>query len=378
MDGIFIVDMCLATSRQCYSGSVVLGRSVCVADAYEMYSLSLAVAAAEGRVLAVAFLLGVSADPNTLDRWQGSPMDDALYGGTLYHKYCGKLLQAWGGELSRYQNSDEGEEFLKELQTISMKTVRALISKLIAQGLDRMKPHRLGDQELLTVMSASVGHMDLIVRLKERAADITAEMSVLTQSIERCGMEMQSHLENTLKVLEIQARMSYVPEIPSFESTGPSKTRPSTGKHSIRQVLRKASSHDNLTALDLTANKGNVPNKDTLRQSVHWTASKPLRKTQSWETGDGVKRQSANVHILEQSESAAAGKLGQGTERSQAMQTGDSVKRLQSFPPPEWKAHGAFSASCPQYLQQVKGRRDKMEADDRHGQAMLFSLLEQR
>lgn len=319
MDGIFIVDMCLATSRQCYSGSVVLGRSVCVADAYEMYSLSLAVAAAEGRVLAVAFLLGVSADPNTLDRWQGSPMDDALYGGTLYHKYCGKLLQAWGGELARYQNSDEGEGFLEELQTISMKTVRALISKLIAQGLDRMKPHRLGDQELLTVMSASVGHMDLIVRLKERAADITAEMSVLTQSIERCGMEMQSHLENTLKVLETQARMAYMPDNLSFESTGPSKRRPSTGKCSTTPALRKVISHDNLTALDLMANDDNIPNKDTLRQSVQRTAAKPLLKTQSWETGDGVMRQRANVNILERSKSAAVEKFGQGKERSQAM-----------------------------------------------------------
>jgi hypothetical protein len=319
MDGSLIVDMCLATSRQCHSGSAVLGRFVCVTDTSEMYSLSLAVAAAEGRVLAVAFLLGVSADPNTLDRWQGSPMDDALYGGTLYHKYCGKLLQAWGGELARYQNSVEGEEFLKELQTISMKTVRALISKLIAQGLDRMKPQRLGDQELLIVMSACVRHVDLVVRLKERAADITAEMGVLTQSIERCGMEMQSHLENLLNVLETQARMSYMPENLSIESKGPSKRRPITGKRSITPALRKVISHDNLTALDLTTNNGDVLNKDTLRQSVHRTAAKPLLKTQSWETGDGVERQRANVNFLERSKSAAVRKLGQGTERSQAM-----------------------------------------------------------
>jgi hypothetical protein len=285
---------------------------VCVADTNEMHSMSLAVAAAEGRVLTVAFLLGVSADPNTLDRWQGSPMDDALYGGTLYHKYCGKLLQAWGGELARYQKTDEGEEFLKELQTISIKTVRALISKLIAQGLDRMKPHRLGDQELLIARSACVGHVDLVVRLKERAADITAEMSVLTQSIERCGMEVQSQLENTLKVLEIQARMSYMPENPSFDSPGPSKGRPSTGKCeskcSITPAMRKVISHDNLTALDLTTNNDDVPNKNIFRQAVHRTAAKPPLKTQSWwETSDGVKRSNSGAN------------LGQGTERSQAM-----------------------------------------------------------
>jgi len=31
-------------------------------------------------VLAVSFLLGISADPNQLDRWNKTPMDDALRG----------------------------------------------------------------------------------------------------------------------------------------------------------------------------------------------------------------------------------------------------------------------------------------------------------
>jgi len=35
---------------------------------------------AEGRVLAVSFLLGISADPNQEDRWNNTPMDDALRG----------------------------------------------------------------------------------------------------------------------------------------------------------------------------------------------------------------------------------------------------------------------------------------------------------
>ena len=78
--------------------------------------------------------LGISADPNTLDRWKGSPMDDTLIGGTLYHCFCGKLLQGWGAELNRYKDKKEGDEFLKRLQQISIKTVRVLISKLISQG----------------------------------------------------------------------------------------------------------------------------------------------------------------------------------------------------------------------------------------------------
>jgi len=31
-------------------------------------------------VLAVSFLLGISADPNQVDRWNKTPMDDALRG----------------------------------------------------------------------------------------------------------------------------------------------------------------------------------------------------------------------------------------------------------------------------------------------------------
>lgn len=42
-------------------------------------------AAAEGRLLAVNFLLSVSPDPNVKDRWGGTPIDDALKGETLYH-----------------------------------------------------------------------------------------------------------------------------------------------------------------------------------------------------------------------------------------------------------------------------------------------------
>jgi ankyrin repeat protein len=109
------------------------GLSMTVGDYDARFPLHLA--ASEGRVLAVSFLLGISADPNTLDRWHGSPMDDALQGGTLYHIYCAKLLQGWGGELNRYEGTEEGNTFLEELQKVSIKSVRLLISKLIAQGI---------------------------------------------------------------------------------------------------------------------------------------------------------------------------------------------------------------------------------------------------
>jgi hypothetical protein len=260
-------DMCVSASREYSACQAVPGGSVRIADTIEAHALSLAVAAAEGRVLAVSFLLGISADPNTLDRWQGSPMDDALQGGTLYHMYCAKLLQAWGGELFRYRDSEKGVKFMKELQKISIKTVRLLISKLIGQGLDRKKPQRLGEQAALVVMGACARHMEIIVRLKERVGAITAEMSVLTQSIDRCTMEVQSHVESMLKVLEIQARLSCIPENNDFEFKD-SRKRPSTAR---RSPDRKTIEHDTFTALDLdlyNRNSLRVPKRSILSQEA--------------------------------------------------------------------------------------------------------------
>jgi len=130
------------------------GQAVDVGDYDCRYPIHLA--SAEARVLAVSFLLGVSADPNAKDRWGGTPLDDALKGGTLYHQFCAKLLQAWGGQLGTYKDTKEGNAFLTKLESISIQTVRLLISRLIGQGLDRSAPSRMSDDELQIVMSATV------------------------------------------------------------------------------------------------------------------------------------------------------------------------------------------------------------------------------
>ena len=113
------------------------GQSLDVGDYDKRNALHLA--SAEGRVLAVSFLLGISSDPNTTDRWNGTPMDDCVRGGTLYHRYCAKLLQGWGGELGTYSNTQEGEDFLDQIEDISIKSIREVIRRLIDQGLDKVK-----------------------------------------------------------------------------------------------------------------------------------------------------------------------------------------------------------------------------------------------
>ena len=97
-------------------------------------------AAAEGRLLAVSYLLGVSANPNTKDRWGGTPMDDCVRGGTQRHLQCAKLLQCLGGKFGTFARTAEGHEALSILDNMYIEDVRKVIKLLIDQGLDTKKP----------------------------------------------------------------------------------------------------------------------------------------------------------------------------------------------------------------------------------------------
>ena len=82
-----------------------------------------------------------------------------------------------------FQETPEGEKFLKDLTSISIKQVRLLISKLIDQGLDRQEPKRLSDQELCVVMSATAQHMPLISQLREHTTAISTNFEKLSVSL---------------------------------------------------------------------------------------------------------------------------------------------------------------------------------------------------
>ena len=44
-------------------------------------------------MLAVSFLLGISADPNQVDRWNKTPMDDALRGILMCVRVCVRMFE---------------------------------------------------------------------------------------------------------------------------------------------------------------------------------------------------------------------------------------------------------------------------------------------
>ena len=66
-----------------------------------------------------------SSDPNCTDRWGATPLDDAFRGGTLYHKYCARLVYGWGGNFGEQGRSNKAKrDFLEDVKRISMEEVR--------------------------------------------------------------------------------------------------------------------------------------------------------------------------------------------------------------------------------------------------------------
>jgi len=139
-------------------------------------------------------------------------------GGTLYHKYCAKLLQSWGGELGSKLQSDlhptvgeteEGEQFMDDLKSISIKEVRLLISNLIEQGLDREVPSRLSEQELYVMMSATVQHMPLISQLHERTTTISTHFQELSDTLSFEVEELRGEMLNLMNMLILGEETHY-------------------------------------------------------------------------------------------------------------------------------------------------------------------------
>jgi len=125
----------------------------------------------------------------------------ARAGGTLYHKYCAKLLQGWGGELGNaYSGTEEGAAFLAALNEISIKQVRLLIANLIEQGLDRKVPTRLSDQELRVVMSSTIRHIPLVKQLHARTCILTKDFEVLSASL---SATLEHLSDDVLRLIEV-------------------------------------------------------------------------------------------------------------------------------------------------------------------------------
>jgi ankyrin repeat protein len=61
-------------------------------------------AAMNGRLLAVSFLLGIAADPNSKDRWGHTALDLALLHDNLYHRYRSVVSEMFEFRLQKKQS----------------------------------------------------------------------------------------------------------------------------------------------------------------------------------------------------------------------------------------------------------------------------------
>ena len=166
-------------------------------------------AAAEGRLLAVSYLLGVSANPNAKDRWGGTPMDDCVRGGTQRHLQCAKLLQCMGGQLGTIKKTTQGHEALSTLETIDMEDVRKVIKLLIDQGLDTQKPERATLQECVIAFEASVDLIQPtldISRVFNAVTNLVKEESAVALALQQTCMDSAKQMARFLdKVNEARA-----------------------------------------------------------------------------------------------------------------------------------------------------------------------------
>ena len=145
------------------------------------------VAASEGRVLATSYLLSCSCSPDELDGWGASALDRALQGGTLYHMYCAKLLQSWGGKVSLLQGTPDGEQALAELDKIDIADVRHKLKYLIAQGHDQAVPKAMTEYEIRFAFESCTALIPLVETVRSKLEEPSRHCDSVTNMLREFG-----------------------------------------------------------------------------------------------------------------------------------------------------------------------------------------------
>lgn len=161
-------------------------------------------AAAEGKILAVNFLIGVSASVDVQDRWGATPLDDAIRGGTKYHLICGKMIQAWGGCLGNLSGTEEGAEGMRKMGEINMKDVSHLVKKLIAKGLYNKKESSATEPQLLACFETTCSVIKDCQAVQERFEAPVGVFETAIQDMQSLQDSMKSFLLSLTKILDLR------------------------------------------------------------------------------------------------------------------------------------------------------------------------------
>ena len=137
---------------------------------------ALHIAAAEGRLLAVSYLMSNSFSPHFVDRWGATALDDALKGQTMYHMYCAKLIQSMGGQVSLLKDTEEGARVMEAVEALPIDDVRKRLMYLNRAGYNQIVPKPVVEDEVLSAHQRCLAHLPLV----------QAMISTLQTSAERC------------------------------------------------------------------------------------------------------------------------------------------------------------------------------------------------
>ena len=152
---------------------------------------ALMVAASEGHVLATSYLLSCSCSPDELDGWGASALDRALQGGTLYHIYCAKLIQSWGGKLALLHETEEGERAMKELERIEIGDVRKKLKFLISQGYDQKIPKAMTEYEIRFTFESCMSLIPLAETVRSGLEEPSDRFGAVTKLLKEAADRMR-------------------------------------------------------------------------------------------------------------------------------------------------------------------------------------------
>lgn len=192
---------------------------------------ALHLAAAEGKILAVSFLLGVSAAVDAPDRWGSTPLDDALNGGTFYHMLCAKMIQAWGGELGTLAETEEGAKKMDELSELSMRQVSSTIKDLLNKGLGRNKPVSASEQEIAIAMETNFEMIQYYTEVREKfdslmapVEDAASDHVLIRKRVQEFLLYVLQAMDSRLQGMNLQVSELYSQTAPPmlawFEALG--------------------------------------------------------------------------------------------------------------------------------------------------------------
>ena len=156
---------------------------------------ALHIAAAEGRLLAVSYLMSNSFSPHFIDRWGATAMDDALKGQTMYHMYCAKLIQSMGGQVSLLKGTEEGARALEALQALPIDDVRKRLMYLNRAGYNQIVPKLVVEDEVMLTFERCLAHLPLVqimmARLNSTAERCDETVNALREIAERLDEQVR-------------------------------------------------------------------------------------------------------------------------------------------------------------------------------------------